>query len=49
MLNIMIVFRALIARTEDRARIAAPSHSETELRAFERALKRRVELGQAAA
>lgn len=49
MLNVMIVFRAMIARTGEQARPAAAAHSESELRAFERALKRRVELGQAAA
>jgi len=45
MLNAMIVFRALIARNRDRDRRFTATHSETELRAFERALKRRVEIG----
>lgn len=49
MLNTMIVFRALIARDGDKDRRVDPTHTETELRAFERALKRPVKLGQAAA
>jgi len=43
MLNAMIVFRSLIARNRDQDRRFTAAHSETELRAFERALKRRVE------
>lgn len=49
MLNAMIVFRSLIARNRDQDRRFTAAHSESELRAFERALKRRVEIGLAAA
>jgi hypothetical protein len=49
MLNTMIVFRALIARGGDRDRRIASDHSETERRAFERALRRPVVLEEASA
>lgn len=49
MLNTMIVFRALIARDGDRDRRIAMDNSETERRAFERALRRPVVLEEASA
>lgn len=49
MLNTMIVFRALIARDNDRERRIALDHTETERRAFERALRRPVLLEEASA
>ena len=44
MLNTMIWFRALIARPERQEPHFAPAHTEADLRAFQRALKRPVKL-----